>query len=465
MVNPFLLTRLDSILKKRFQSGVMPNAGQRGMGPISDNPNPLPSPLPEPIKETLPSDPIPEPPPTPEPPSPIESPPSMSSLAPAPLPPPEAPPAQPPQITAPASLIPTPIPEKPQGAAQDEDDPMDLRFRTAPPPAPPAPVVPDSSVLSFGNNSSNISDNLPNKTDASQRKSDAQNYFEQLERIRNNKGPALTAYQHAIDNQPTPEQYKPSLGRRIGAIASAALTGYGSGDAEKGIRVGREVNDSPYLKAQGMYRTKLGALQESAKLEDISTNKQMSNLEKAQAMGLKWDEFQATREDKAESRKIAQQNADTSSKNVDSEVKYRDATIDEKGKSRVISQQNADTSKKNAASLDEYRKGMLRIHQQTADARDKAGKYITPAQKKIAYDLALREMMSDKNYSRFVKDGDSASAPFVIKPDDSDLFKHFKVDLDKRVKQIIDKPGKAAVGSEEDPFADEFEIGDPIKGR
>lgn len=463
MVNPFLLTRLDSILKKRFQSGVMPNAGQRGMGPISDNPNPLPSPLPEPIKETLPSDPISEPPP--ESPPPIEPPPSMSSLAPAPLPPPEAPPAQPPQITAPASLIPTPIPEKPQGAAQNEDDPMDLRFRTAPPPAPPAPVVPDSSVLSFGNNSSNISDNLPNKADAPQRKSDAQNYFEQLERIRNNKGPALTAYQHAIDNQPNPDSYAPSWGRRIGAITSAALTGYGSGDAEKGIRVGREINDSPFREAQGLYKTKLAGLQESAKLEDISTNKQMSNLEKAQAMGLKWDEFKETREDKAATRKIAQQNADTTSKNVDSEVQYRNSEVEDKKVNRGIGQQNADTSKKNAASLDEYRKGMLAIHKQTADARDKAGKYVTPAQKKIAYDLALREMMSDKNYSRFVKDGDSASAPFVIEPDDSDLYKHFKVDLEKRVKEIIDKPGKATVDGEEDPFADEFEIGDPIKGR
>jgi hypothetical protein len=65
-----------------------------------------------------------------------------------------------------------------------------------------------------------------------------------------------------------PNQYKPSVGRRIGAAVAAGLVGFGSHNAEAGLRVGQAVNDAPLNHARAEEQQK-----------ELALNQQIANTE------------------------------------------------------------------------------------------------------------------------------------------------------------------------------------------
>jgi len=120
--------------------------------------------------------------------------------------------------------------------------------------------------------------------------SEGSKFFDELMRLRGNRGPALTAYQEALKGIPQTGDYKPSKWRRAGAAAIGALSGFGGG-AEAGVGAANKFIRAPYDTAMEDYQNKMTGLGESAKLEQDETEAQLRALSSARAMGLKYDEY------------------------------------------------------------------------------------------------------------------------------------------------------------------------------
>lgn len=119
-------------------------------------------------------------------------------------------------------------------------------------------------------------------------------YFDEIMRMRNNPGPGSAAYRSALNEMPTPEEYKPNWMTRI----AAGLSGFGAGykDPASGVETARSVNEAPYRSALEQYGNRLGTLKEGADLEQQETESTLKTMSEARALGLKYDEFKLKRD-------------------------------------------------------------------------------------------------------------------------------------------------------------------------
>src|SRR5262245_63742935 len=85
--------------------------------------------------------------------------------------------------------------------------------------------------------------------------SSSSRFYDELQRIRNEATPGLTAYKEALNRMPTPEEYKPNWLTRI----ASGLSGFSAGarDAGKGIEVAMGLNRAPYRHAMEEYSDRL----------------------------------------------------------------------------------------------------------------------------------------------------------------------------------------------------------------
>lgn len=138
-------------------------------------------------------------------------------------------------------------------------------------------------------------------------------FYGELQRIRNQATPGLTAYQGALQEMPTPDQYKPNWLTRI----ASGLSGLGAGirDPAAGVATALKLNRAPYEQAMETYTNRLGGLKEQAEMEQRDRSSRMKAIQDAQELGLKYKEYEykkAESEGNVAARDITAQAASTS---------------------------------------------------------------------------------------------------------------------------------------------------------
>lgn len=86
-------------------------------------------------------------------------------------------------------------------------------------------------------------------------------------------GPAETQLETLVANQPKPEDFKPSIGRRIVGALLSGLGTYGSGDIKTGLGMGQAVTEAPWEHAIKNYTFKAKNLGEVAAIEEKKLNR------------------------------------------------------------------------------------------------------------------------------------------------------------------------------------------------
>jgi len=258
---------------------------------------------------------------------------------------------------------------------------------------------------------------------------EASSYFDEMERIRTNRGPALSKYQEHLNAMPTREgNQQGKWGKILGGIAAA---GVGWNDPEGGTALGNEVLETPYKRATQDWSNKAKGLAESANLEREEKEGELKSLSEARAMGLKYDEYGLKRAETFAKMGIAER-AQKSREEINRLTRLRDMATDSRSRTQIQAQidrwkaqgeneeftnengrQNAITGRANAAtnarraktaedvafSMDNYRKGRL---EQFAK-----GKKATPEQLSTAMDSALKLMSNDPVFGKFVQTDES----------------------------------------------------------
>ena len=128
-------------------------------------------------------------------------------------------------------------------------------------------------------------------------RSEASRFYDEMQRIRNQATPGLSAYQGALKEMPTPEQYKPNWLTRI----AAGLGGLSSGmkDAGAGIQTAMSLNRAPYEMAMETYTNRLGGLKEQAEMEQRDRTSRLKAIQDANELGLKYKEYEMKRDESA----------------------------------------------------------------------------------------------------------------------------------------------------------------------
>jgi len=181
---------------------------------------------------------------------------------------------------------------------------MQKRAFSTPEPIAPEPITPDSPIgpgtggfrgrINFGGQ-----DTVEAPSAAQQGPNDrASHFYEMMENARNQPSPGLSAYKEALQNMPTPDQYKPNWLTRI----ASGLSGFSAGmrDPGRGAEVAMGINRSNYDNAIAEYSNRLGSLKEQATMEEASKRSELDAMHKAYQMGLDYDKFEQTKiKDKA----------------------------------------------------------------------------------------------------------------------------------------------------------------------
>jgi hypothetical protein len=128
-------------------------------------------------------------------------------------------------------------------------------------------------------------------------RSSSSRFYDELQNIRNEGTPGLTAYKEALNEMPTPDQYKPNWLTRI----ASGLSGFSSGmkDAGKGIQTAMSLNRAPYEQAMEEYSGRLGTLKEQAGMESEDRDTRLKSVQDAWEMGLKYEDFERKKEETA----------------------------------------------------------------------------------------------------------------------------------------------------------------------
>lgn len=327
----------------------------------------------------------------------------------------------------------------------------------APRPKPKLSYMPEEETDFSGVDSADPTD--PNQNEASQ-------YFDQMERVRRNKGPALTAYQQALTEQPTAESTRPSTGRRVGAAIAGAFGGLGGG-VGAGVKTANDILDAPYRVAMRDYSNRIGGLGESAKLEQDDTEAQLKALTTARAMGLKYDEFKLKKlesdrdygvatdkvgidRDRAATYKdvssrqagAAERRATTGEAGQADTAAYRRRQAGTADRVAATGERNAATGEANAASLKTYR-------EKTVELKGKDGKKVSPSQQAYAVDNALRELAQDPKFAVFINT--KGKNPEAIKDDGSPMYAEFQ----RRKKRLAQASIEAGTPFDEDDDDDD----------
>lgn len=304
-------------------------------------------------------------------------------------------------------------------------------------------------------------------------------YFDEIQRIRNNASPALSAYKNALNQAPTPDQFKPSVLQRIGAALAGGGTAYSTGDAGAGMNLVNSVRDRPFLQAQGVYNQRMRGLGEAADIEQEDIKSQIAALTQARALGLKYDEYRLKQLQTQHEMKNKDFTADTGRISAEAnasraqtlannsnrpDLQFIDQAdgsvlqIDKKSGARqvipahTVTAMNAQSQRMNAGAAVQNA-GTNRLNADTnlrnSDTQSRnvsslirtrenpKGTPLAPTQQNAAMDLALREMMADPDFSEFVTQ-DEKGFYQPISPDDSNMegYQIFLQALNAKMSQI-----------------------------
>jgi hypothetical protein len=285
--------------------------------------------------------------------------------------------------------------------------------------------TPPGPQFSFNQNSPDIGDiqEPPEQDEGSK-------FYDELQRIRNQATPGLTAYQGALQNMPTPDQYKPNWMNRI----ASGLSGFSAGmhDAGAGIKTAMSLNRAPYEQAMETYTNRLGGLKEQAAMEQQDRTSRMKAIQDAQELGLKYKEYEykkAESEGNVRARDLTANAASTSAQArmlaAQNAAREEYTYVPVQGGFMVTNKHNPNMPPKvipantiQDAQL-QVAKGHLAVsqsqlglNQQTTEAslentasqiaeRDR-GKPISPGAQTSAEDLADQRLAQDPEYSKFV---------------------------------------------------------------
>lgn len=333
----------------------------------------------------------------------------------------------------------------------------------------PSPENPDVGSITDENSGDNASAKSP--FDKGGRSYDAGKYFDEMENIRRNKGPAVTAYQQQLANIPTHDQFQPTKMRRL--MATIAGVGAGLGGADKGVALADKINDSPYEEAMGEYRNKISGLQESANLERQDSQEQLKALSEARALGLKYDEFDLKRLEAKHKEQmdqgnlsVAQNRAATYAQSVNKpEYTFTDqadgsvlatnksnpadrriipahtvtaANLKVNERQAATGERNANTNKENIDSLVADRPAR-RVIDQTRAERTGLRAPVNATQQSKAIDNELALMFREPKYRGYITEGGSSDRePWKLAEDDGTSgYQEFRRELAKRVKASL----------------------------
>lgn len=263
----------------------------------------------------------------------------------------------------------------------------------------------------------------------------ASKFYQEMERLRMNQGPAVSAYSKALSEEPQVEDYKPNWLTRI----AAGLSGFSAGmkDPVAGVQVAQDLNSSGYRNAVSQYTRRLAGLKEHADLERDDMKLQVQALKDAQAAGLNYEKYLLDKQ------------------NTDSQIKERARTNDIASRRADVAQQAAATAAAKAAQQDynyvpvqggfmaqnknnpadtrmipaktiqdaqlQVARGHLKVAEKQFDLNEQLGdasmentasliatreggagnKFIPPAQQKTAEESVDQEMMLDPDYGKY----------------------------------------------------------------
>ena len=311
-------------------------------------------------------------------------------------------------------------------------------------------------------------------------------FYDEMQRIRGQRGPALSAYSQALGEQPTPDQYKPNWLSRIGAGLAAGGGAWEGNNAA--MAAGMANRDRPYNQAMEQYNTKIGNLGEQARLEGDETEASLRALSQARALGLNYDkyklqerEFQLKQSEsiqKAENDKMTSQAsmmrakayADAQRKpgydtfpQVDGSVLYQNkndrndsfvvpANTVAAGQLRVsqtnaqssrmsagAAVSNAATSSRNADINATRAKDYTRNVDSLINSRGAGeGSLLAPNIQSQARELAIKELELDPRFAKFVRtdEYDDIPDPKTFRPEE---YQFFMKALEAKVKDILSR--------------------------
>lgn len=320
-------------------------------------------------------------------------------------------------------------------------------------------------------------------------------YFDEIQRIRGNRGPALTAYQDALRTQPTREANKPSKGRRVAGILGGIAAGFHSPAA--GVETARSIVDAPYNRSVEDYNNKMRGLGESASLEREETESQLKALSEARALGLKYDEFKLKRHEaeqdfslKKGTLGVAQSRAEAYIKNLNRPdfdfTPQEDGSILATNKhnpaeTRVIpastvaaasldvartnadtNRMNADTNRRGQEDTAGYRAKSLEIDaDRAATYRNRPiGQPSTPTEQGKAISVALSVMFRDPRYADYIKQGtaDDPETYYPAEDDGTEGYAAFMREYKKRVAISLKSGMPFGDGSDDEEMDDDGSI-------
>jgi hypothetical protein len=334
----------------------------------------------------------------------------------------------------------------------------------------------------------------PSAEQGTPEKTRGQQYFERLQQMRET-GPAVTAYQQALNEQPTYDQYAPSKAQRLAAALTSFAGAYGDSPAT-GMALGRGVTHGPYEQALADYKNKLAGLGESANLEMKERQYQMDDLMAAQNFGLDYDKYVATTAEARERTEIERSRAKAYIDNLAAsgmkEIKQADGSVwyvDINGNRPAIkvdgrtveaanaataarnattaetnaetNRFNAITSRGNTASLIETRKQNLDYLRESLVQRGVA----TPQGVTSAMDTALQTMITRPGYEKFIDVSDNGAYTLMPGMADDPLYDQFLKDLEAQTLSVIQTNRIGGLGNFDDlggiTFGEPFEAEDP----
>lgn len=256
----------------------------------------------------------------------------------------------------------------------------------------------------------------------------ASQYYDELRRLSERRGPSRTAYDAAVMAPPDREdpQYKRHGMARIMGIIGAGAVGFNQG-AGAGIAFGEHYNDSPYQDARTDYSQKIKNLGDASDLEEKDKAQEITMLHQARALGLDFDkyklsqlEFEQKKKKEAADFGIAQQNAASLAKTrADANKHYvpqADGSIlqvNPDGTQRVIPGNSVEGKRlkveqehlnldKQKYGLDETNSTNLRGYRDALKANIGKTNTNSATQKEQAITNALGTMSKESQYSEFI---------------------------------------------------------------
>lgn len=311
---------------------------------------------------------------------------------------------------------------------------------------------------------------MPRRNPIQEPQSDAERYFDEMDRIQNTVGPGIQRYREALNQVPNRADYKPGVFTRI----AAALSGFGAGvrDPGAGIAVARSINEQPFHNAMTDYSDRLDTLKAGADIEQEETNSKLKYLQQARALGLKYDEYELKRLETEARMRNESVNAGSNRMRAEAYAKaqgrprhqYRDTEQgileinEDTGEQRIIpantiaagqlgvNRKNAATNAANSANsvrrtniyerseADASRRGWTGLSIRNRQAQNTG---LTPTQQRGASIAALREMMNDEAFRDFIEI-DADGTPMAVEDDGSEEYQIF---LDALNAKIADSRG------------------------